>query len=229
MKNELIASNEESDKLHTQVEQLRTRADDSAKTLLEEASSREVQLRDVTEDLERCRSEREDWENEAMKERVQRETLEMQLNTLERELSQTRLTCEQYRTERDRQAESASNLHLVLEEFQAAKDKEIRATLGELQQSLQASSKSLREFQKRAQDAEAKLLTSQSDNEKSSLLAKEVKDKNLLIGKLRHEGVINLLLAISTSAKIPCTSCHSERAFNRGAAPSEERVRRKHR
>lgn len=188
MKSELIASNEDSDRLHVQVEQLRLRADDSAKNIQDEASAREAQLREVTEDLERCRLEREDWETQAMKERVEREKLETSLHAIERELSTIRVEKHQLKEERDREAEAAQNLHVVLEEFQSAKDREIRATLGDMQVQVQSLTKSLHEYKQRAHAAETRLSTTQSDSEKVLALQQEVKEKNLLIGKLRHEG-----------------------------------------
>lgn len=167
------------------------RADDSAKATTDEASAREAQLRDVTEDLERSRLEREDWENQAMKERVERESLETDLNSVQRELSQLRLEKQQLKDERDREAESASNLHAVLEEFQATKDRELKATLGDIQMQLRETSKGLVEYRQRAQAAETKLAETQSESARTVVLEKEVREKNLHIGKLRHEGGSN--------------------------------------
>ena len=201
LKSELIASNEDSERLHTQVEQLRLRADDSAKNVLDEVAGREAQLREVTEDLERCRLEREDWENQAMKERVEREKLETSLHTIEREFATIKLEKHQLKEERDREAEAAQNLHVVLEEFQAAKDREIRATLGDMQVQVQSLTKSLHEYKQRAHAAESQLSTTQSDSEKVLALQQEVKEKNLLIGKLRHEGKYTLHLKMSFVAE----------------------------
>lgn len=210
----MIASNEDSDRLHTQVEQLRIRADDSAKNIQDEATAREAQLREVTEDLERCRLEREDWENQAMKERVERERLETSLQAIERELSTIRLEKHQLKEERDREAEAAQNLHVVLEEFQAAKDKEIREVLGDMQVQVQSLTKSLQEYKQRTHVAETRLSTTQSDSDKVLALQQEVKEKNLLIGKLRHEGNCSKkaagLLSSSNFNLFLYYSCYSE-------------------
>ena len=210
LKNELIATNEDSERLHNQAEQLRQRAEDAAKTVLDDASAREVQLRDMTEDLERSRLEREDWENQAMKERVARESLETSLNTLEREVSQLRVEKRQLKDERDREAESASNLNMVLGEFQEAKDKEVRATIGDIQTQLQATTKGLHEYKQRALNAEAELAETQSDSDRSLSLQKEVREKNLLIGKLRHEGTSIKAKKAIRLPKISLGSCHSK-------------------
>jgi uncharacterized protein involved in exopolysaccharide biosynthesis len=49
--------------------------------------------------------------------------------------------------------------------------------------------RSLREAQKQASDAEKGLLNLQEEIERVRPFEKEVKEKNLLIGKLRHEAV----------------------------------------
>lgn len=176
--------------MHTQVEQLRLRVDDSAQSQLEEVSTREAQLRDLTEDLERCRLEREDWEKQAMRERVSREALEGRIATYDRDLQQAHTDKEQLEAERDSHANAAANLHNVLEEFQIAKDKEIAATVEDMQHRLQTSLKNAAEYQARLKEAESRLASSQSDSAKCAALTQEVKEKSLLIGKVRHEAVI---------------------------------------
>lgn len=119
LKSELIASNEDAEYAHSELETLRVRAFDSQKNTSEEASSREIALRDAQEDLERVRMEREEWEGEAMRERVRREELAGRAGSLEMELSAVKNERNALRMDRDREAESAANLHAVLEEFQA--------------------------------------------------------------------------------------------------------------
>ncbi|ORY92707.1 hypothetical protein BCR35DRAFT_298211 [Leucosporidium creatinivorum] len=187
---ELIQTNDDAEHAHSELEQLRLRAFDSQKLTSEEASERELALRDAQEDLERVRMEREEWEGEAMRERVRREELVTRLGQVEMELGVAKSEREVLREERDREAESASNLHAVLEEFQAAKERELESTLGDLQAQLHASNDSLAAYKKRATTAEANLAAAQNDSEKVLMLTKQVKDQSLLTGKLRHEAVI---------------------------------------
>ena len=121
LKNELINSHEDAEHAHGELEQLRLRASDSQKHTSEEATSRELALRDAQEDLERVRMEKEEWEGEAMRERVRSDELEARLGQVEMELAGAKGEREVLREERDREAESAANLHAVLEEFQAGK------------------------------------------------------------------------------------------------------------
>ncbi|KAI5477671.1 Golgi matrix protein [Pseudohyphozyma bogoriensis] len=190
LKSELIQSHEDADHVHSELEQLRLRAFDSQKATSEEASSREMALRDAQEDLERVRNEREEWESEAMRERVKREELVTRVGQLEMELGTVKTEREVLREDLERETESVNNLHTVLEEFQAAKERELQSTLGDLEDQLAASNESLAEYKQRASTAENQLAAAQNDSEKVLTLTKEVKDKNLLIGKLRHEAVI---------------------------------------
>ncbi|GAA5825702.1 hypothetical protein JCM11251_000342 [Rhodosporidiobolus azoricus] len=190
LKSELIQSHADADSLHTEVEQLRLRAFDSERQTSDEAQERELALREAQEDLERVRIERDEWEGEAMRERVRREELVAKFGQVEMELAQAKVERESLREERDREQESAANLHAVLEEFQAAKDRELQALLGDLQDQLHDTTKELATYRSRASEAEARLATAQNDSERVLALSKEVKEKNLLIGKLRHEAVI---------------------------------------
>lgn len=115
----MIQTNDDAEHAHSELEQLRLRAFDSQKSTTEEAHAREVALRDAQEDLERVRMEREEWEGEAMRERVKREQLQARVGQIEMELGTAKSEREALREERDREAESAANLHAVLEEFQA--------------------------------------------------------------------------------------------------------------
>ena len=63
--------------------------------------------------------ELEEWKGEAGRERVAREAHASAHAVLERELLALKGERDTLRMDRDTQAESASNLHLVLEEFQA--------------------------------------------------------------------------------------------------------------
>ncbi|GAA5836052.1 hypothetical protein JCM3766R1_001952 [Sporobolomyces carnicolor] len=190
LKSELIQSNEDADAAHSELEQLRLHAFDSEKQTNDEANERDLLLREVQEDLERVRMEREEWESEAMRERVRREEMQQLFGQIEMELATAKTERENLREERDREQESAANLHAVLEEFQAAKDRELQTLLGDLQRQLEDATESLAYYKKHAADAENRLAAAQDDSAKVLALTSEVKEKNLLIGKIRHEAVI---------------------------------------
>lgn len=178
LKNELIQSNEDADAAHSELEQLRLHAFDSEKQTNDEANERDLLLREVQEDLERVKIEREEWESEAMRERVRREEMQQIYGQLEMELATAKTERENLREERDREQESAANLHAVLEEFQAgarslfslssisfdadhfadpghtAKDRELQSLLGDLQNQLHDATESLAYYKQQAADAQ---------------------------------------------------------------------------
>ncbi|CAG8825215.1 920_t:CDS:2, partial [Dentiscutata erythropus] len=78
------------------------------------------------------------------------------------------------------ESESLNNLQNVLEEFEA------EAVEG-IQRRLSTTSKELSEFKERALLAEEQLTQTKEEASRTSLYEKEIKEKNLLIGKLRHE------------------------------------------
>lgn len=123
LKAELIQSHADSDALHTELEKLRARAFDSERANTDEAQQREIALRESQEDLERVRIERDEWEGEAMRERVRREELAARQGQIEMELAHAKADRETLREERDREMESAANLSAVLEEFQASESR----------------------------------------------------------------------------------------------------------
>ncbi|GAA5884658.1 hypothetical protein JCM16303_003701 [Sporobolomyces ruberrimus] len=190
LKSELIQSNEDADAAHSELEQLRLHAFDSEKQTNDEANERDLLLREVQEDFERVKMEREEWESEAMRERVRREEMQSIFGQVEMELATAKTERENLREERDREQESAANLHAVLEEFQAAKDRELQSLLGDLQDQLREATESLAYYKKQAQDAQNRLASAENNSEKVLALTSEVKEKNLLIGKIRHEAVI---------------------------------------
>ncbi|GAA6015022.1 hypothetical protein JCM11491_001629 [Sporobolomyces phaffii] len=190
LKTELIHANDDADQAHTELEHLRSHAFDAERQTHDEANERDLLLREVQDDLERVKMEREEWEAEAMRERVRREEMQSIFSQVEMDLASAKAERDVLRDERDRERESAANLHAVLEEFQAAKDRELQSLLGDLQNQLHLATESLAYHKKQASDAENRLAGAQNNSEKVLALTSEVKEKSLLIGKLRHEAVI---------------------------------------
>jgi len=91
---------------------------------------------------------------------------------------------------RDAEAERAYNLQAVLEDFQSAKDHELRQAVSEREAQLVDISQSLAEYKHRALQAELQLEENTTSSARTQALEQEVKEKTLLIGKLRHEAVI---------------------------------------
>ncbi|TFK73530.1 hypothetical protein BDN72DRAFT_761597 [Pluteus cervinus] len=156
----------------------------------QEAGSRERDFRDTQLELERSRMERDEWEQAALQDRALAEDARSTLESLRRELEALHETRRRETQELEAEREKSSNLESVLQDFQAAKDHELRQAVKDYDSRLLQTTQSLAEFKSRALNAELQLEELQAGISRTKELEKEVKEKSLLIGKLRHEGVI---------------------------------------
>ncbi|KAK0192595.1 hypothetical protein F5146DRAFT_1102471 [Armillaria mellea] len=115
-------------------------------------------------------------------ERTSNELDNLQSLLRERELRETQTELERCRIERDEWERQS-----VLQDFQAAKEHELRQAVKDYDSQLIQATQSLAEYKHRALTAEDETRTNTTRTQE---LEKEVKEKTLLIGKLRHEAVI---------------------------------------
>ena len=73
-----------------------------------------------------------------------------------------------------------------------AKDSELRQATTELESQLRLAAASLSEYKLRTANAETRLAESASDATRSEKLDRELREKNQVIGKLRHDGELVL-------------------------------------
>ncbi|KZT69193.1 hypothetical protein DAEQUDRAFT_757173 [Daedalea quercina L-15889] len=187
LKSELVASNEEAERSSRELEAMRSRAlqDDA-----QEAYMRERELRETQTELEQCRMERDEWEQKALQEHVSADEARTSLANVRRELEVERTAREMAAAELAVEREKCGNLQSVLEDFQAAKDHDVKQATKEYEVQLDKITQSLAEYKSRALNAELQLQESSTSSARTQELEKEVKEKQLLIGKLRHEAVI---------------------------------------
>ena len=91
--------------------------------LRQEASGKSLQreqtLREARTELERTRTNRDDWEAEAMAQRIRVEGARVALDATYRELAVVKEASERVSAARDAEAECANNLQAVLEDSQS--------------------------------------------------------------------------------------------------------------
>ncbi len=109
---EALASNAEAERATRELDALRQEASG-------ESLQREQTLREARTELERTRTARDDWEAEAMAQRVRVEEARAALDATYRELAVAKEASERISTARDAEAERANNLQAVLEDFQS--------------------------------------------------------------------------------------------------------------
>ncbi|KAI0821945.1 hypothetical protein BC628DRAFT_1393085 [Trametes gibbosa] len=187
LKEELIASNEEAERAFKELEVMRSRAlQDSA----QESYLRERELREVQAELEQCRIERDEWEQKALQEHISADEARTTADALRRDLEVEREARQSAEGGLEVEREKSNNLQSVLEDFQAAKDHDLKQAVKGYEAQLLQVTQSLAEYKSRALNAELQLEDSSNSSSRVQELEKEVKDKGILIGKLRHEAVI---------------------------------------
>lgn len=166
------------------------RSSSESATTNEEKSQLEGQARQLSQTLEIVQSELSTRDAAYQEEKARR-------TELETALQQARLDREGFEAEisrlhevLEREKESSRNIQMVLEEFQAEQDAELQRSLGDYQRKWDATASQLEECKEKLRFAEKRYLESKDAAERAKSLEQEVKEKNLLIGKLRHEAVI---------------------------------------
>ncbi|KAF8842947.1 hypothetical protein BDN67DRAFT_898199 [Paxillus ammoniavirescens] len=180
---ELIASHAESERTARELDLLRNHD-------LHESAASERELRDTLGELERSRMERDEWERVAMQEKVAAEEARSTSDALRRELDLEREAREEDIVGLEAAKETAANLQSVLQDFQSAKEHELHQAVKDYKAQLDDVTLSLAEYKRRALDAELQLDDDKTNALRTSDLEQQLKEKNLLIGKLRHEAVI---------------------------------------
>ncbi|GKZ82544.1 hypothetical protein AnigIFM56816_007365 [Aspergillus niger] len=168
---------------------LRDRTSLSQQNWLKEKEELLEQENYLQSEFEQAKEAMHNWEVLAMEERSVRESLGEKVVDLEEQLATVKDAYEKTAAERDSHLATVDGLQRALQEIQTARKKELRelvetsdAQLEELKQALQGAEEKASKADKALQDALIEL-------ERVRPFEKEVKEKNLLIGKLRHEAV----------------------------------------
>lgn len=142
------------------------------------------------EEFEAAKQAMQDWEVLAMEERNIRESIAERVADLEEQVASHREAHERVASERDSQSMTVDGLQRALQEIQDARRRELRELVESSQAQVESLQKEIQQMEGRANDATNSLLSTKQELERALPFEKEVKEKNLLIGKLRHEAVI---------------------------------------
>ncbi|KAI5457360.1 golgi matrix protein [Mariannaea sp. PMI_226] len=144
----------------------------------------------LKEEMETTANAMGEWEVIAMEERSIKETLADKVSELEEQIATLRQGYESAAAERDSQTTLIDNLQNALREIQDARKRELREMVETTEEQVQGLKKLVQEADARATDAEAAKASLTQELERTAPFEKEVKEKNLLIGKLRHEAIV---------------------------------------
>lgn len=169
---------------------LRSRNNLSQQNWLREKDDMARQLQHLRSELESTSSAMSEWETIAMEERQTRETLADKVADVEDQLISVREAYDKVAEERDSSLQTIDGLQRALQEIQDARRKELRDLVESSEEQLLEMKKRVEEAVKRVTEAEAAKETLSKELERTAPFEKEVREKNLLIGKLRHEGII---------------------------------------
>jgi hypothetical protein len=153
----------------------------------DEMASREAFIR---EEYEVAKQAMQDWEILATEERSRREALEERVNDLEEQLNSSREAYERMKNENETQSSTVDGLQRALRDLQEERKRELRELVEQSQAQLDDLRAQAQQAETTAASLKSELETTQAELSRALPFEKEVKEKNLLIGKLRHEAVI---------------------------------------
>ncbi|RPA95545.1 hypothetical protein L873DRAFT_1697598 [Choiromyces venosus 120613-1] len=154
----------------------------------------------LREEYETTKHAMQDWEVIALEERAVRESLGERLIELEDQISTQRAAYAQAVADKERESNAVAGLQRSLQDIQnvfsiytymgkKARKQELRDVVESMQAQISQLIQKGELLEKRTKGAESQLLQAQQDLERVLPFEKEVKEKGLLIGKLRHEAV----------------------------------------
>ncbi|EFQ33372.1 uncharacterized protein GLRG_08651 [Colletotrichum graminicola M1.001] len=197
LQNDAKASQEEVAKLKGELQDtsreatsLRSRSNLSQQNWVKEREELMRLVASLKEEVETTTNAMGEWEVIAMEERSVKESLAEKVSELEEQVANLRDGYESAAAERDNQSHVIDNLQKALREIQDARKRELREMVETSEEQLQAMKKLVHEADSRATEAEAAKENLTKELERTAPFEKEVKEKNLLIGKLRHEAIV---------------------------------------
>jgi chromosome segregation ATPase len=188
---------DETDRLRKEVQEqgrelasLRSRSNLSQQNWLKEKDDMARQTQNLKSELESTTAAMGEWEVIAMEERSLRESLSDKVADLEEQVAGAREAYERADADRAAQAQAVDRLQRALQELQDTRKRELREMVESTEEQVQALRKRAQEANARAAEAESARVTLSKELERTAPFEKEVKEKNLLIGKLRHEAIV---------------------------------------
>ncbi|KAJ4413883.1 hypothetical protein N0V85_003391 [Neurospora sp. IMI 360204] len=173
-----------------EIDGLRSRTNLSQQNWGKEREDLEREVEHLRSELKKTSAAMGEWEVIAMEERSMREGLEAKATDLEEQLVNVREAYERVAEERNTQSQAIDGLQRALQEIQEARKRELREMVESSEEQLAAMKKRAEEADAKAKEAQDARESLQKELERTAPFEKEVKEKNLLIGKLRHEAIV---------------------------------------
>lgn len=173
----------------SEIDSLRSRTNLSTNNWAKERDDMVVREAYLREEYEVARQAMQDWEILATEERSRREALEERMNDLDDQLSGSREAYERVKGDADTQSNTVDGLQRALRDMQEERKRELRELVEQSQAQLDQLRSQAAAADNTSTELTQQLETSRKELERALPFEKEVREKNLLIGKLRHEAV----------------------------------------
>lgn len=203
---ELAKLRHENEAQASEIETLRGRANLSQQNWIKERDELIAREAYAREEFENAKQAMQDWEALALNERSLHDNLKEKMSEFEDQLDSLRDAHRKAVSERDQNSEAVDGLQKALQRLQtgtllpsfsscdcltgfAERKTERRELVENHQSELDQLRKQVQAAEEAATFSKATLVTTQKELDRALPFEKEVKEKNLLIGKLRHEAV----------------------------------------
>lgn len=176
--------------LSQEVQDLRHRFSVSQQNWSKEREEAEIIRTKLKEEFENARKSAQDWEVLAMEESSVRRALEERSNDIEEQCISQKDALEKEVLLRSQQIAKISDLQKALHDIQQTRKEELRNIVESTQSQIENLTSEKVLLQERLSTAEVQATRLSEEVQQMSHFESEVKEKTLLIGKLRHQGVI---------------------------------------
>jgi chromosome segregation ATPase len=186
----IAALNAKVESQSAELESIRSRTNLSSTNFAKERDELLSREAFVREEYEVAKQAMQDWEILATEERSRREALEERMQEVEEQLRTQQSAYERARNEVETQSSTVDGLQRALRDLQEERKKELRDLVEQSQERVDKLTAKLEEAESERNTLRTELDSTKEALERAEPFEKEVKEKNLLIGKLRHEAVI---------------------------------------
>ena len=197
LQEQCTARSAEVDDLRTQIQEqskdlssLRNRSTLSQQNWIKEKEELLESEAYMREEYDNAKQAMHDWEVLAMEERTIRKDLSERVKDLEESLENIRDGYQKATEERNTQSSTVDGLQKALQELQNVRKSELKEIVESSQAEITGLRENIQELEKALEVSRSDAEATKTELERTLPFEKEVKEKNLLIGKLRHETVI---------------------------------------
>lgn len=190
MQDQIVEHSETMETTSKQLKVTKSELEAVTKKLAETEAAAKTEMAQVAEMQERNAIAAAEWENLAIEERSARDALRDRITDLEEQLASQNSAYDNLRTIVDQDNQAITKFKQNIYELQESHKSELRETVEKMQNTISDLSNTARASEDRANSLRTEVQSLNADIDKLRPYEQEAREKNLLIGKLRHEAVI---------------------------------------